>query len=84
MSEQKSAELLVYPMDLQLRALLADERSEWKVIARPYTTAGGKNTHVRVQRPDKTWRDRDEDVGILREGQREAVNGQTLAHPLAR
>jgi hypothetical protein len=49
MSEQKSAELLVYPMDLQLGALLADERSEWQVIARPYTTTAGKTVHVRVE-----------------------------------
>ena len=29
---------------------LADETGEWEVIARPYTTAGGKNARVRVQR----------------------------------
>ena len=26
---------------------------EWDVIGRPYTTAGGKNTHVRVQRVNR-------------------------------
>jgi hypothetical protein len=29
---------------------LADSTGEWEVVGRPYTTAGGKNTHVRVQR----------------------------------
>jgi hypothetical protein len=29
--------------------LLADERSEWKVIGRPYATAAGKTVHVRVE-----------------------------------
>ena len=29
---------------------LADETGEWEVIARPYTTAGGKNARVRVQK----------------------------------
>jgi hypothetical protein len=24
----------------------------WEVVGRPYTTAGGKNSHVRVQRVD--------------------------------
>ncbi len=39
----------VYPMDLQLVDCLADERSEWQVIGRPYSTAGGKTVHVRVE-----------------------------------
>jgi hypothetical protein len=29
---------------------LADCTGEWEVVGRPYTTAGGENTHVRVQR----------------------------------
>jgi hypothetical protein len=29
---------------------LADETGEWEIIARPYTTAGGKNARVRVQK----------------------------------
>jgi hypothetical protein len=29
---------------------LADSTGEWEVVGRPYTTAGGKNTHVQVQR----------------------------------
>ena len=37
-------------MQLQLGDLLSDERSQWRVIGRPYTTAAGKTAHVRVQR----------------------------------
>jgi hypothetical protein len=47
--EQKEPELQVYPMELQLGQLLADERSDWKVIGRPYSTAAGKTVHVRVE-----------------------------------
>lgn len=36
-------------MDLQLGDRLADERSEWQVIGRPYATGGGKTVHVRVE-----------------------------------
>ena len=42
-------EVRVHPMDLKLGDRLADERSEWQVIGRPYTTAGGKTAHVRVE-----------------------------------
>ena len=52
----------VLPMQLQVGDRLADETGEWEIIARPYTTAGGKTAHVRVQRvgqPDvtdlRTW-----------------------------
>ena len=43
----------VLPMQLQLGDRFSDESGEWEVIGRPYTTAGGKNSHVRVQRVDK-------------------------------
>jgi hypothetical protein len=38
-------------MDPQLRPgdLLADERAEWRVVGRPYSTAGGKTVNVRVE-----------------------------------
>jgi len=36
-------------MELKLGDRLADERTEWQVIGRPYTTAGGKTAHVRVE-----------------------------------
>ena len=49
-------------MELQVGDRLSDETGEWEVIGRPYTTAGGKNARVRVQRtgqPDvtalRTW-----------------------------
>jgi len=50
-SAEKKAppEVRVLPMDLKLGDRLADERSEWQVIGRPYTTAGGKTAHVRVE-----------------------------------
>jgi len=57
------AERRVLPMQLQVGDRLADETGECEVIGRPYTTAGGKDARVRVQRigqPDVTeiriWR----------------------------
>ena len=43
----------VLPMQLQIGDLMTDSTGEWEVVGRPYTTAGGKNSHVRVQRVDK-------------------------------
>jgi hypothetical protein len=40
----------VLPMDMKVGDRLVDETGEWEVIARPYTTASGKNARVRVQR----------------------------------
>ncbi len=40
----------VLPMELQIGDRLSDETEEWEVIGQPYTTAGGKNARVRVQR----------------------------------
>jgi hypothetical protein len=37
-------------MQLQFGDRLNDSTSEWEVVGRPYTTAGGKNTHVWVKR----------------------------------
>ena len=42
----KPPALRVLPMQLQIGNHLSDERSEWQVIGRPYTTAGGKTVHV--------------------------------------
>jgi len=50
---------------------MTDSTGEWEVVGRPYTTNGGKNAHVRVQ-GEPAGRDRDEDVGSVWEGQREA------------
>jgi hypothetical protein len=41
--------LRVLPMDLQLGDRLIDERGVWRVVGRPYTTAGGKAARVRVE-----------------------------------
>jgi hypothetical protein len=39
-------------MALHVSDRLVDETGEYEVIARPYTTAAGKNAHVRVKRVD--------------------------------
>ncbi len=39
----------VLPMELQVGDRLVNERAEWKVIGRPYSSAGGKMVHARVQ-----------------------------------
>jgi len=46
----KSPALRMLPMELRIGDRLVDETGEWEVAARPYTTAGGKNARVRVQR----------------------------------
>ena len=43
----------ILPMQLQVGDRFSDESGQWEVIGRPYTTLGGKNSHVRVQRVDK-------------------------------
>ena len=40
----------VLPMQLQVGDRMTDSTGEWQVVGRPYTTNGGKNAHVRVQR----------------------------------
>ena len=57
-----AADTKILPMELQVGDRLGDEAGEWEVIGRPYTTAGGKTAHVRVQKvgqPDvtdlRTW-----------------------------
>jgi len=40
-------------MLLQVSDQITDESGTWQVIARPYSSAGGKNTQVRVQRVDQ-------------------------------
>ena len=37
-------------MQLHVGDRLADKTGEWEVVGRPFTTAGGKNAHVRLQR----------------------------------
>ena len=49
--EQKSpADNRILPLELRVGDRLANERGEWEVIAPPYTTAGGRMVHARVQR----------------------------------
>jgi len=43
----------VRPTQLQIGDRMTDSTGEWEVVGRPYTTAGGKNSQVRVQRVDK-------------------------------
>ena len=45
-----SATSRILPMDLKVGDRLVDETGEWEVVGRPYTTAGGKTAHARVQR----------------------------------
>jgi hypothetical protein len=44
------AERRILPMELQVGDRLVDETGEWELIGPPYTTAGGKDARVRVQR----------------------------------
>jgi hypothetical protein len=40
-------------MQLQIGDRMTDSTGEWEVAGRPFTTAGGKNAQVRLQRVDK-------------------------------
>jgi hypothetical protein len=40
----------VLPTELQVGDRLVDETAEWEVIAPPYSTAGGRVVHARVQK----------------------------------
>jgi hypothetical protein len=44
------AEQRVLPTQLRIGDRMTDSTGEWEVVGRPYTTAGGRNAHVRVQR----------------------------------
>ena len=65
-----SATRRILPMDLQLRDRIVDETGEYEVIGRPYTTAAGRNAHVRVKRVGaavtmiRVWRAR-ERIGVM-------------------
>jgi hypothetical protein len=41
-------------MQLQIGDRMTDSTGEWEVVGHPFTTAGGKNAQVRLQRVDKT------------------------------
>jgi hypothetical protein len=56
------AEQRVLAMQLKIGDRLVDTTGEYEVIGHPYTTAAGKNAHVRVRRVDnpdvtmiRTW-----------------------------
>ena len=48
-----AADTKILPMELQVGDRLADETGEREVIAPPYSTAGGRMVHARVQRIDQ-------------------------------
>jgi hypothetical protein len=48
-----AADNKILPMELQVGERLADETGDWEVIAPPYSTAGGRMVHARVQRIDQ-------------------------------
>jgi len=48
--KREPAEPTVLPMELQVGDRITDETGEWEVIGPPYTTAGGRIVHARVQR----------------------------------
>jgi len=69
-------------MQLQIGDRMTDSAGEWQVVGRPYTTAGGKSTSVRVQRVDKPGVTETRMWGVLREGNgdpaRDCRRGQTM------
>ncbi len=46
----------VLPMGLQVGDRFKDETGEWEVVRPPYSTAGGKIVHARVQTIDQPAR----------------------------
>jgi len=50
---QAAADTKILPMELQVGDRLADGTRDWEVIAPPYSTAGGRMVHARVQRIDE-------------------------------
>jgi hypothetical protein len=61
---QSAADTKILPMELRVGDRITDETGEWEVIRQPYTTAGGRTVHARVQRinePD-SWEIRNWDA----------------------
>ena len=48
----RSSSPKILPIQLQVGDRLIDESGEWRVLARPYPTGGGKTVNVRAQRAD--------------------------------
>jgi hypothetical protein len=61
-------------VELQVGDRLSDETGDWEVIGRPYTTAGGKDARVRVQRMGKPS---DTEIRIWRARERVSVRPVT-------
>jgi hypothetical protein len=61
-------------VELQVGDRLSDETGDWEVIGRPYTTAGGKDARVRVQRMGKPS---DTEIRIWRTRERVSVRPVT-------
>ena len=61
---QSAADIKILPMELQVGDRLADTTGDWEVIAPPYSTAGGRIVHARVQRIDQpaSWEIRNWDA----------------------
>jgi hypothetical protein len=61
---QAAGDTKILAMELRVGDRITDETGEWEVIRQPYTTAGGKTVHARVQRinePD-SWEIRNWDA----------------------
>ena len=61
---QSAADTKILPLELRVGDRLADETGEFEVIGQPYTTAGGRIAHARVQRINEpaSWEIRNWDV----------------------
>jgi hypothetical protein len=57
------APIRVLPMELRIGDRLADERSEWQVIGRPYSTAGGQDGPRSRREREAARRDGHPDLG---------------------
>ena len=53
---EQPATRTVLPMQRQVGDRFDDKTGEWEIIGRPYSTAGGKIVHARVQRIDQPAR----------------------------
>ena len=61
---QAADDTKILPMELQVGDRITTETGEWEVIGQPYTTAGGRIVHARVQKVDQpaSWEIRNWDV----------------------
>jgi hypothetical protein len=71
----------ILPMELKIGDRLVDETGEWEVVGRPYTTAGGKNARVRVQRVGAPAASDLTDLGRARARHRATNRRRVMATP---